>query len=79
MAESTRDLMNFRGREIDTFIRYKLVAVTIDNGDFGSSLSQIINDPLVIMFLARAFFFRLAHGLAAALAKRDVRRDDIRF
>lgn len=75
VPDSTQTLMETRGRQIETYMRYKLVVTALREGNIKVGFLKIVSDPLVLALLARALFFRLARKVMAAFPRRNPQWD----
>lgn len=73
VPDSTQTLMEARGHQIETYIRYKLVVAALGEGNIKAGLLKIVSDPPVLGLLARALFFRTSRSIVAAFPRRNLR------
>ncbi|NQV21691.1 MAG: glycosyltransferase family 2 protein [Rhodospirillales bacterium] len=75
VPDSTQTLMETRGRQIETYMRYKLVVTALREGNIKVGFLKIISDPPVLALLARALFFRVARKVMARFLRRNLQWD----
>ncbi len=71
VPDSTQALMETRGSQIETYMRYKLVVAAFREGNIKVGFLKIISDPPVLALLARALFFRVARKVMARFPRRN--------
>lgn len=72
VPESTQTLMEARGREIESYIGYKLIVVALREGRIRQILVKIISNPTILVLLLRAVIFRTARNIIAMIPRRKL-------